>query len=1247
MSEKNTKALVIKVRPSAEPPGVEHVWDKLNIQGVVKHIVTPTIATENGTTAPIDVGAIVSGMPSVYARAVLFRNALDHVRDREMEGEGLIAFYKTLVDEWRGLIACIAWNNSDIEVRRVVLEYSDGQPLDKTANLYEPKGAFGNLLFHRKPLWYDPEKAEPRTPVIDIIRYRKKVVGACSPDSFLFTSVGYKLEGTDAFIEGGRFRDPLRGDVDAGRLGLLRAYVKHVLDGVSSRFEKHFKESLRGTPDLVPRYDNLSTNLSDWLAEIDAYAERKGHRLQEQIPEVSLFKPPFNLLLNHTTELYGLHGTISHSRGEGYVLFDPRKILLPEGSEVAMVHATGAGNFLEGRAVHLLKAAVKGGEPGDSVYFAVPLTPLGLAVFGRNIGALLGQGQEGGNVRSRLSGAYDAGADELTVTLKLVTEAGREILREQKYRTGAQAIKNRDVLLWPNFISEKWHKYFLYSELPHNETGLQATPILAWVENGVLGITPETTSDNTVKAKLRLAALGGKAQAAEDLAGANVKLHIHTSHKVADVPYKYEIYESDTPFAGFQITNAGREQGYVILRYGTSQEAPLVDLMGSNRTIDPVRLGVDFGSTNTSIAYASRNEQEPQGWRFINRRVSVFGHDLHRSGGRDMAIENELFFFQNEPVQSNSIKSVLTLHDFRRIVEEAQSSTPEAMAARPIKGGFPCFEKNLPIDRAEGNRYILDYGPAGRVELVHGMKWGQGVENSYIQAYLSALLLHVYADLFAIGKAPKEIKWSYPSAMSQTMIGQFNRIWENLSEFSSKLVDAGYGVSVSRAPLKLSGGRTQGVGSDGDDIFLSSTKPAASETREESRGEDGIKFDLVAMGGSESMTEACAVANYLIRHTRVTPGNLALCFDVGGSTTDILALCMMKDPGSSEGRLAMVKQNSIRFAAQRVSQAAQYAPGLQNALMDVCRELGLSFQGLTNKGGTKFSPSTAAYYFEQLVDRLEEHQLPKLYRAIHAHCPALFSINLYVTGLITFYAGQLARKLDIEISRSPERHDDFDARKLMVNVRFAGKGARIFDWFQEVDATAAKQYREDLFRKGYGSGGALSGLAIETPLEAHVPDVKYEVSKGLARDPEALWVPGSGSALEIIGEEYFKLKSAQLSSTDTITGDMMGLLESGAEFYSAPPPGEVPCPRFAAFAGVFFKTATELFGLPMTKQDFVDGFNKLNIEAYIKSQKEFRDALTMKRIDPSSRFDYVAPIIILEGMKFLEDVILPKLAQAR
>jgi hypothetical protein len=58
----------------------------------------------------------------------------------------------------------------------------------------------------------------------------------------------------------------------------------------------------------------------------------------------------------------------------------------------------------------------------------------------------------------------------------------------------------------------------------------------------------------------------------------------------------------------------------------------------------------------------------------------------------------------------------------------------------------------------------------------------------------------------------------------------------------------------------------------------------------------------------------------------------------------------------------------------------------------------------------------------------------------------------------------------------------------------------------------------------------------------------------------------------------------------------------------------------------------------------MEGFNNMNIGSYIKQLPEYKQAQDSKQKGDSQVFDFVAPIIILEGMKFLEDVIYKKIA---
>ncbi len=37
--------------------------------------------------------------------------------------------------------------------------------------------------------------------------------------------------------------------------------------------------------------------------------------------------------------------------------------------------------------------------------------------------------------------------------------------------------------MWPNFISKQWNRYFLFSEIPHNDAKFQATPFVGDVND--------------------------------------------------------------------------------------------------------------------------------------------------------------------------------------------------------------------------------------------------------------------------------------------------------------------------------------------------------------------------------------------------------------------------------------------------------------------------------------------------------------------------------------------------------------------------------------------------------------------------------------------------------------------------------------------------------------------------------------------------------------------------------------------
>lgn len=1270
------KALVIKVKSAAEPQGRAYAWDKMpQLEVFTKNILIPEVTVDQQGNAPVNIGSIVSGMPTIFARAALFDNALSNVQDKDAEVSGLLLFYKSLISEWKGFISCLALNYKDIGIQRVDLAYSDGLSIAETENIYEPKGAFGNALFERKYLWCDQALSAnaDKVPFIDVISYKGQVLGGTSPDCFLFTSVSYQIGERLPFVDirSGRLTDPLKSDLRPEELFKIYGYAGHILKNIES-FRNQFarlEESIR------PEYSAVSSAIRDWMEEMISYQRARNYaKLEQQTPpEVgSLFQEPFAKLFNYSTILHGSEGVIStDATSDSSIAFDPKDLLLPDSTEIVQFDFGKAGvltrNYLHDKPILLLSAETKG-QPNNYAYFSLPLTPLALNVFGANLDSLAGL-TDAAHVKSRITAVYDPAqqdGEKLIVQLKLITDTGNEIIKQVVYQVTRDTIMGRDILMWPNFISKQWKRYFLYSEIPHNDAKFQATPFIGNVNDDFFRIAID---QNGVPLYL---ANKGRSVDLQRQPEITTKLHISSNNAVADNKYKYEIYESNQPFKGLKFSHAGVDCGFGIIRYtgmASSRNLP-VNMLNSVKTLFPAYLGMDFGSTNTSVAYWSESAGKIcDQLKLTNKRISLLGDDQKNNDERP-AVEDEIFFFQNDEIVTNSIKSVLTLHDTRRVVNES-GIQQDSLLSQAVRGGFPCFEKNLPIDTASDNRYVLNYNRVGSAELVYNMKWStQSLDKSYKTAYLSSLLLHVYAQLFIENHEPHTLKWSYPSSMGKDMLNEYRAIWDSLTEINplnsqvrlqtfrpSDLSDIGNtegGTWSGHTPVAASWSTEPGGNSwstspatlpvTGWDI------PAPAKSADiDIRTDNGpIRFDFETLKDNESLSEACAVANYMLRPNdgyAVSQGELLLCFDIGGSTTDITVL---SDLGNGK---AMIKQNSIRFAAERLAQATRSAPNFKRVLLKMCEQKHIYIQGL-NRGEDKFSASTAPYYFEQVVDRLEAADFENFYRLIAAECKEMMSVNLYITGLIIFYAGQLVHKLRAEIVRSEDSTELVKKTPPKIRIAFAGKGARIFDWFSAVDGKAANDYYTQMFLRGIGgeavarqtivpvSLNPLQIIDINSQRGKDNADVKYEVSKGLAipTSQTRILVPKNKQAIEILGEDNFCIVKPgghveYLESTNSIIPQMIEHI--GSHFLYRVEPGKAPCPRFMEFADLFYKVSSSMFGLKMPPADFMTGFQDMNIENYIKAIPEFMEAQRKKDKEEKS-FDFVAPIIILEGMKFFE-----------
>lgn len=1305
----DSKPLVISVQPKSVPNGGPNEWRDMTAQIHVftRDIITPDI------TSDADVAAMVSGIPTVFARANMFNTALSYASSIKGNTSALNQYYLGLVDEWRGAIACIALDSNAIDVRTIELGYSDGKDYKDTANIYEPKGAFGNMLFERKQAWCSQKASqnEKVLPFINVIKINGKVVAGTSPDTLLFTSANYKLAQGKPYVDvtTGKFTDPQKSNLTAEQWLSLYAYVDNLIKKIPALANYY---TPAGQKSLVD-YSNVSQNLTTWLKEIKDNILRKGYDLEKAsaLP-VNSFKEPFDKIFNFTDELYALNGVISQIDGENKIIFNPEKLLLEKTAEIARIplgmEYSRNPEKLSELSIYVLKASRLGKD--GYAFFALPLSELGIKVFGQNIGVLLGQDRTGTSIKSQLQASFDEQNNTLDVKLAIITDDNKTKAINVTYKVRSEMIHKKDLVLWPNFISKQWNRYFFYSEIPHNvhseDCPFRAVPFVGDENDDFFNVIKD--EDNNFMY------LADNGHVIED-DRTKAKLHIVADHRVADSKYQYEIYESAHPFKGVKLTTTTKESGYILIRYSQNGGTRMPwNRLGDSRELRDAHLGIDFGSTNTSVAYYDTVKREnPQGITFTDLRVSLLC-DMH---GKEtpITIENSLFFFQGQKLTSNAIKSILALQDFKRFPKNASEST---LTKKEVSGGFPCFCKNLPVTSIQDDKINVEFinGTGTNATLIHNMKWSdQESDKAHKTAFLSSLLLQIYAQLFTDDVVPVKLKWSYPSAMGDSLVKDYDQIWNNLNTICPitdqkgekktlnvtewraghvKVSDEGWGdkgnssdpwaanskdawgsgsnAAASNndwgAPAASDGwggdsGTSDGWGSDSGSSGWNDSPAQADgwgsanvQAKPVDLKPDGgpIKFDFVDVNQESCLTEACAVANYMSNDQNifVDARHLVLCFDVGGSTTDISALCKMKDK-KGQLRTAMIKQNSIRFAAQRISGATKGIPTFKKVLDAICEKYKIRILGL-NMGPYTYTQETAPYFYEQIVDNLNSEQLVDFYKCISAFSPELFSVNLYVTGLIMYYAGQLANKLIQEVRRSEDGPGN--EWRPQVQIVFAGKGSRIFEWFSCTNFERAKAYSNEMFIHGFGGMEQAKNLLYGPPAigltPTSSPDNKFEVSKGLAMSSlqaagGGLVVPEEDKAIEILGEEGFSLKTidgtiVNLQYDNSITSEFM---EHIGNYFMGPVDGtgEMTCKKFMDFTNVFFTYAKNLYNLDrkMNQGDFINGFKNMNINGYIQALPEYRKAVQDK--GPDNKFDFVAPIIILEGMKFYDEILLPKL----
>jgi hypothetical protein len=375
-------------------------------------------------------------------------------------------------------------------------------------------------------------------------------------------------------------------------------------------------------------------------------------------------------------------------------------------------------------------------------------------------------------------------------------------------------------------------------------------------------------------------------------------------------------------------------------------------------------------------------------------------------------------------------------------------------------------------------------------------------------------------------------------------------------------------------------------------------------------------------------TESLSVCKFALDQGYDVSGrSVFIGFDVGGSTTDILCMVQRKQIDARTGYEAhpptLVKEGSIRLAAGRIADATKRSPKFLEVLKTFCRKRDLHVHGV-NIPPIQLNAGTAGYYYNQVVDRLDdEYQLNELYRDIASDCQELFALNAYITGLVIYYAGQLAARVRSEQESSPA--DYIQPFEDVALGRF-GKGGRMFDWLYAMNEGAAEDYYNQCFAAGYGDR-AYDDIKAFLFQRSETQFVKAEVSFGLASTREV--ATATDTISEIIGEDGFTFNGSPVLAEHA--AEPRFLKGIGSQF-------AVPrdFKRFTEFAKLFQGFSQEFLGIKLPNIE--DDIRAMRLTPYVQNLPEFQLA-----VKQGADFDYEAPLIVLEGMCFLDTILDKKL----
>ncbi len=754
------KALLIKSSAGTKEntQGVWHSFDQATpyIQGIQTGDLVENIDAEI-------LNSMISGLPNVWSRAHIFGYAFKYTqKDANIETSGLIKFYETLVREWKGMIALMALFPDRITISDPI----EINP-DKLEDLYNIPNAFGRMLFDDGDLWSKPEELKKTRiikPFIQLIYYNNTLIGASSPYSLVFSAIDYdnlSSTGDIPWYRNGKFDDPLEfGNLNNDQVQKLFLLVNNLVKKLP-KFEEKLKTNRNGKEPLS--LSALFLFLRNWLEEI----RTKGYGIVEQgaLDAELVFAQPFTDLFHIKQNLYLSNGRYSYlEENNKGIIIDIQKIFLQD-DFIFSIAEVDENQPLSASAVHFLTAMDP--EDGNKTwYFPIPLSSYGLKLFRNQIGDLISAGDKNTH---ELRASFKPNEFKLIVELYLQVDGQKQTPIVKEYEIKLMTGVQRNVIMWPNFVSSKWNNYYLYSEYPSNARDIKMVPFFKKIteKGGYDG------GEYITDSKDELVYVGDDTLAY----GLEItKLITYPVEIATSDDHPYEILRSNRPVAGIEIRSLiqGKDRvcGYLIVK--NPNDDSMLDKkikdFSYESILEDVTVGIDFGSNNSCVSYSKLNDPNVRPIPYENRRLFLVGAETHDPQKEKTAQRNELLFFQNESSENGQVKSWVHDHNHRYIALGAEQEE--------ISGGVPIFESNIIIHDMDERTITTNAGT-----LHHSMKWltdTKGKEKK--KSYLKSVWMQVCADLYAMHLKPKALRWSYPGSFSQFDVLQYEQMYNELSK---------------------------------------------------------------------------------------------------------------------------------------------------------------------------------------------------------------------------------------------------------------------------------------------------------------------------------------------------------------------------------------------------------------------------------------------------------------------------------